>query len=311
MVAPTSVMPEPPPGAGVAPARPVDAIALARHASRVRASAEPPWLHAEVARRMAERLPVIRSEPETVLDWWAPARVGATLLASAYPRARRIAVQPGPVAGPAATAPWWSPRRWAGAASPSCAEDAVAPASAQLVWANMMLHAVPDPPAVFARWHRALAVDGFLMFSTLGPGTLEGLSALFARAGWGPALAPFVDMHDLGDQLVQAGFADPVMDQETLTLTWPDAAAALAELRTLGGNAAPGRFTGLRTPRWRQRLLQALASTAGPDGRPRLSFEIVYGHAFRPPPRARLGGETTVSVDELRQMVRSGRRPAG
>jgi hypothetical protein len=105
----------------------------------------------------------------------------------------------------------------------------------------MALHLVDDPLALMQQWHRALAVDGFLMFSTLGPGSMQGLRQVYARLGWPTPHAPFVDMHDLGDMLVHTGFADPVMDQEILTLTWPDADALLGELRTLGGNADPGR----------------------------------------------------------------------
>ncbi len=113
-------------------------------------------------------------------------------------------------------------------------------------------------------------------------------------------------MHDLGDMLVQAGFADPVMDQETLTLRWRSAAALLAELRTLGANAAPDRFDGLRTPRWRARLERALESLADADGTIGMSFEVAYGHAFKAAPRVRGGGEaTTVSLDDMRAMVRS------
>jgi malonyl-CoA O-methyltransferase len=118
-------------------------------------------------------------------------------------------------------------------------------------------------------------------------------------------------MHDLGDMLVAAGFADPVMDQERLSLTWATPEALLGELRTLGGNADPARFAGLRTPRWRARLLDALRERAGADGRITLEFELVYGHAFNPPPRAKLTGETHVPLDDLRAMVRSGRRPSG
>jgi malonyl-CoA O-methyltransferase len=117
----------------------------------------------------------------------------------------------------------------------------------------------------------------------------------------------FVDMHDLGDMLVHAGFADPVLDQETLTLHWPDAYALLAELRTLGANIAPDRYAALRTPRWRERLLSELAGLAGPDGRLRLSFEVAYGHAFKARPRARAGEPTRVSLEEMRSMVRSQR----
>src|SRR5207247_496200 len=148
-------------------------------------------------------------------------------------------------------------RRWRAAPS-ALVDNAVPDGDAQLLWANMMLHAAADPQAVFARWHRALAVDGFVMFSTLGPDTLRELRELYRACGWPAPMAELVDMHDLGDMLVHAGFADPVMDQEQITLTWATPQALLDELRTLGGNAHPQRFAGLRTPRWRERLCAAL-----------------------------------------------------
>jgi malonyl-CoA O-methyltransferase len=177
----------------------------------------------------------------------------------------------------------------------------------QLLWANMVLHGVADPQAEMQRWQRVLAVDGFLMFTTLGPGTLGGLRTLYAQQGWPSPFAPFVDMHDLGDMLLHAGFADPVMDQEQITLTWPTAEAALAELRGLGGNVALARPAGLRTPRWRARLTEQLLAVCGREGRVALDFEVVYGHAFRPAPRPRLAAETAVPLDDLRAMVRAGR----
>ena len=255
---------------------------------------------------MAERLPVIRLQPAVVLDWWSHTGGSLDVLAAAYPRSRRLAVE---AVAPLVRepAPWWSPRRWSPRDEPAQAETAVAAGSAQLVWANMMLHGVVDPQAVMAQWHRALAVDGFLMFSTLGPGSLERLRGLYRQFGWPEPFAPFVDMHDLGDMLVHAGFADPVMDQELVTLTWPDPAALLAELRTWGGNVEPRRHAALRTPRWRQRLQDALATLAGSDGRPALQVELVFGHAFRPPPRPRLAAETTVPLADLRAMVKAGR----
>jgi malonyl-CoA O-methyltransferase len=81
----------------------------------------------------------------------------------------------------------------------------------------------------------------------------------------------------------------------------------LAELRSLGGNTAPDRLRGLRTPRWRNRLERELATLAAPDGTIGLSFEIAYGHAFKAGPRMRGGEATTVSLDDMRAMVRSGR----
>jgi malonyl-CoA O-methyltransferase len=288
--------------------RAIDDVALARTQGRQARASAAPWLHAEVARRMAERLQVIRQQPETVIDWWAHAGASQALLAQVYPQARLLCVEAiAPVVEPT-RAPWWSAERWRREA-PALAEAELQPGAGQLVWANMMLHAVPDPELQMKQWRRALAVQGFLMFSTLGPDTLAGLRALYREAGWGSPHAAFTDMHDFGDMLVAAGFADPVMDQERLTLTWATPEAMLGELRTLGGNADPARFAGLRTPRWRSRLLAVLCERAGPDGRISLEFELVYGHAFNPLPRAKVIGETRVALDDLRTMARSGRRP--
>jgi malonyl-CoA O-methyltransferase len=297
----------PPPGA----ARQLDAVAVAAVSRRLARADQPPWLHAEVARRMAQRLAIIKLQPAQVLDWGGFLGAGGELLAQAYPKAQRWVVEPDAVllerSRRALQRPWWSASRWSGPAPQAVIDGAALPPGAQLVWANMLLHGVLDPPALFERWQQALAVDGFVMFSCLGPGTLRELRALYQRLGWPVPTPGFIDMHDLGDMLVQAGFADPVMDQETLTLSYDHPQALLAELRALGGNAAPGRMAGLRTPRWRERLVRELATLAGADGRIGLSFEVAYGHAFKAAPRLRAGEATTVSLADMRTMIRSGR----
>ncbi len=289
--------------------RHLDVMSVRACLRRLARAGEAPWLHGEVARRMAERLDIIRAKPEAVLEWWAFGGAGTPLLAQAYPAARRYIVEPTePLrerSRQAAAAPWWSARRWRVPATQVLSPDDVAPASVQLVWANMMLHASVDPAVLIARWQRALAVDGFVMFSCLGPGTLRELRDLYRRLGWPPAMAEFVDMHDLGDMLVRAGFADPVMDQEVLTLSWDSPQALLGELRSLGANASPDRFAGLRTPRWRDRLLSELRTMAAPDGRIHMQFEVAYGHAFKAAPRLAVNEHTTVSLDDMRAMVRA------
>lgn len=285
----------------------VDATALARTVRRLAAAGQVPWLHAEAARRMAERLPLIKVAPSVVLDWSGPAGDSRELLRSRYPRARVAAVV---ASGAAATAAMPGPRGlrrlFAAPQARPLSEDAVPAGEAELVWSNMHLHLQEDPQVPFERWHRATAVGGFLMFATLGPGSLPELRDIHRAEGWGDALAPLIDMHDLGDLLVRVGFADPVMDQERLTLTWPDADALLRELRGLGGNVSPQRHAGLRTPRWRERLLAALRAR-GAGGRPQLTFELVYGHAFRAAPRVPVRGETSVSLDDLRSSIRAAR----
>ncbi len=299
-----------PPAVANGGARAIDEVAVASVLGRMARHTQAPWLHAEVARRMAERLRVVRLQPTTVVDWWAHTGASGDLLHTVYPKARRVVVEPSDalrqLSRDAARRPWWSARRFRAGAVDVCAGEPDAGA-AQLLWANMVLHAVADPPALMARWQRALGTDGFVMFSCFGPDTLRELHALYRRQGWPAPGAPFVDMHDLGDMLIEAGFADPVMDQEHLTLTWDSPQALLAELRQLGGNASPQRFAGLRTPRWRARLHDALASLGTSDGRLGLSFEIVYGHAFKAAPRVRTGEPTTVSVQDMRAMLRAAR----
>jgi malonyl-CoA O-methyltransferase len=291
----------------------LDAAAVARTLRRLARAPSPPWLHAEVARRMAERLQIIRLQPRQLLDWWSFLGGGSELLVAAYPKARRIVVEPTPAlqerSRAAARQPWWSAGRWSGAGVDVLAESEQPPSGTQLVWANMMLPWVADPPALFARWQQLLAVDGFVMFSCLGPGTLQELRSMYVRLGWPAPATDYIDMHDLGDMLVEAGFADPVMDQETLTLRWDSAAALLTELRAWGGNTAPGRFAGWRTGRWRQCLEHELELLRGPDGKLGLSFEVAYGHAFKAPPRVRPGEVATVSLEDMRAMVRAGHGP--
>jgi malonyl-CoA O-methyltransferase len=291
-------------------ARGVDPVAAGAALARLRRNGSIPWLHGEIARRLAERLGPMRVVPRRIVEWWAGPGGGDDLLRAAYPRAERIAVEPDPawaaLRRERERKPWWS----LGAAGVVVLDQSASDAAigrAQLVWANMALHFVVDPPALFARWHAMLEVEGVALFSCLGPGTLRELRELYGARGW-PAPTPgYVDMHDLGDMLVDAGFADPVLDQETITLRWSSADALLAELHQLGGNTAPDRFAGLRTSAWRRRLVDALAERAASDGSIGLSVEVAYGHGFKPAPRLAAGAPVAVSLDEMRAMVKKPR----
>ena len=150
---------------------------------------EPPWLHHEVARRMAERLAIIRVASPEVLDWWGWLGAGAVALAQAYPGAARAggtdrgaARRSGNVARP-----WWSrwQTRWQSNAPRVLLGELAGPRAAAVGQHDAARGG--RPPALFARWQQALAVDGFVMFSCLGPGTLRELRALYERLGWGAA----------------------------------------------------------------------------------------------------------------------------
>ena len=294
----------------------LDPIAAARWQASVPTAS--PWLHEEVARRMQERLDWIKQQPASWAHW-GPVRGGLeahAAIARRYPQAACYLVEPAGANTEAATrllAParrWWSPTQWRAAPVHVGAEPP--PAAVQMVWSNMALHLTADPQALLAQWHAALATDGFLMFSCLGPDSLAALRAIYRALGWGETGSAFTDMHDWGDMLVAAGFAEPVMDMERIALTWSAPKPLLAELRGLGRNLHPERFGGLRTPQWQGRLEQALSQTLGgptTDGRLALDFEIVYGHAFKPAPRQPARADQHIGLDSMREMLRASRRP--
>lgn len=291
----------------------IDPVAAARWARN--APAQSPWLHEEVARRMQDRLQWIKLQPA---HWahWAPVRGGLeghALVARHYPAAQAWVMEPEAHlqqrSCQALHLPWWRAERWRRVAPRF---DAPADAQVQMLWANMALHMTATPQALLAQWHRVLAVDGFLMFSALGPDTLHELRGVYAALGWPPPGHAFTDMHDWGDMLVGAGFAEPVMDMERVVLTWETPARLLQELRELGVNLHPQRYAGLRTPRWKARLEAALVdhlTSEAHGGRLALTFEIVYGHGLKPLPRLALRAQSAVSLEDMRAMLHGGARP--
>ena len=158
-----------------------------------------------------------------------------------------------------------------------------------LVWSNLMLHWLDDPLPALRELHRVLEVSGLLCFATLGPDTLKELRVAAQKVGAGDTAKRFLDMHDLGDMLVASGFGDPVMDMEMITLSYPSPRAFLADQRHLGVRDALLGQQGWRE--WR-RLLAAWPQDA--VGRLPASFEIVYGHAWKPEPRQIADGRAVV-----------------
>ncbi len=271
------------------------------------------FLLREVAQRMHERLDLLRVTPQCLLDAGAGASQDALLLQARYPQAQVLACDLSPqqlVAGRDTAAQGRQAAqsvlgrvfgRWLGAREQDsvlrlAADYASLPLPAQqldMLWSNLALHWHPRPPQVFAEWRRVLRTDGVLMFSSFGPDTLRQLRDAFAAAGRGSSrVLPFVDMHDLGDMLLEAGFANPVIDMEVLTLTWQDSARLLADVRALGGNPRADRARGLTGRRAWHAMLEALPKNA--DGHYQMNIEVVYGHAFCPPPRTTREGESVV-----------------
>lgn len=301
-------------GSSDATRRSIDEGAVAAVQRRLARQTAPPWLHAEIAGRMAERLLLFKTPPRCIVDWSSFLGASAQKLTTTFPDAALIAVEPCDIlvqrSRLSLRLPWWNPRRWMAPAPDVMLESAMPSCNAQLVWANMVLHGVTDPPALMRRWHRMLSPGGFAMFSCLGPDTVRELTSVYSHLQWPAPTIGFIDMHDLGDMLVHAGYADPVMDQERLTVHWDSAPALCRDLRLLGGNVSPDRHSGLRTPRWQTALQTVLEPLRDTSGRFALTFEIVYGHAFKAETTASVPAETQIPLGEMRRLLHSARKTA-
>ena len=245
----------------------IDPRAARRRSERSAASyAGASRIEAEVGARMLERLDYVKIAPRRILDAGSgPAREAKALLRR-YPKAQFLALD---FALPRLR------RRFLEKRILVCGDIVQLPlaeGSVDLVWSNMALHWAADPQRALREFERVLAPEGLLMLSTLGPDTLKELRA---AAGAGRVHA-FADMHDLGDMLLAAGLAGPVMDMEMLTLAYAAPERLLRDLRESGQTSAlAGRPQGLAGRAFGERLRRGLGD------KPLATFEVVYGHAWK------------------------------
>lgn len=236
------------------------------------------FLHREIRERLLDRLAAIRIEPARVLDLGAGTGGAGPGLAARFPDADVLAID------------LTHAMLKAGLASPVphqtriCADAACLPLpnqSVDVIFSNLMLHHCPDPDAVLEEARRVLAVPGLFMFTTFGPHTLTELGRAWATADRHSHIAPFADMHNIGDALVRAGFTEPVIDSQMLTINYEHIDRLIADLRHAGTcNATEHRNRGLTGRVARERLFAACQALTAPDGRLPVTIEVVFGIAW-------------------------------
>lgn len=260
-------------------------------------------LQDEVCRRMLARLDYIRLEPATILD--AGSGTGNALdgLLARYRRARVIALDLALAMArrSAARRPWWRALLETGGARVAAVcgdieQLPLASESAGMIWSNLAVQWINEPQRAFAEMHRVLAPGGLILFSSFGPDTLKELRAAFRGVDRHTHVHRFIDMHDLGDRLLACGFSDPVVDMEMMTLTYADVRGLMHELKALGArNLTHGRPPGLVG----RSLLASVARNYEAfrrDGRLPATFEVIYGHAWKPRPRTSPTGRPIIDI---------------
>ena len=251
-------------------------------------------LQREVCDRLLSRLDFMTLQPERVLDVGTGTGYGLAHLRQRYAAADLWALDIAPAMLHTARSrlpqPGWAQRALSRLSPKRISQHNVlcadmdrlplADSSMNLVWSSLALQWAHDLEATLKGMHRVLAPGGLLMFATFGPDTLKELRAAFAAVDDAPHVNRFIDLHDIGDMLVNAGFASPVMEMEMLTLTYADLKALMRDLKGIGAhNAAATRKRGLLGKSAWARLEQAY-ETHRMAGRLPATFEVIYGHAW-------------------------------
>lgn len=258
-------------------------------------------LQREVCTRMLERLDYIKLQPERILDAGCGTGWGTRQLATKYPVAQLVAldIAMGMLQTARGRSGWWQKLFGGTRQIPVCGDIEALPlasGSVEMIWSNLAVQWCNDLPGAFVELRRVLKADGLLMFSTFGPDTLKELRQAFHGVDRHTHLNRFADMHDIGDMLVQAGFSEPVMDMEYLTLTYEDVRGVLHDLKAIGAhNTTAGRGQGLMGKNAWARVVENYERLRR-DGKLPATYEVVYGHAWKPQPRTTRDGAAIVQT---------------
>jgi len=257
-------------------------------------------LQREVCTRALERLDLVKLDPGAIIDAGCGTGFAAQALHKRYPRATLVGldIAPAMLRASRSRIPGW--KRWIGSSREVfvCGDNERLPIRSgcvDMLWSNLAFQWASDLTVVFAECQRVLRPGGLLMFTTFGPDTLKELRT--ACAGDGKIhVIRFIDMHDIGDMMIGAGFADPVMDMEYLTLTYADVRTLMRELKAIGAhNVAAGRSRGL-TGKRALKEIDLRYESFRQDARLPATFEVIYGHAWKPLPRMGPGGRPVIDI---------------
>ncbi len=257
-------------------------------------------LQKEVRGRLLERLDVATLNPRVALDAGCGTGHGARDLLRRYRGCQVMALD----LSEGMLAQARRQRYWLKSPAPICADAACLPLrknSVDLLFSNLMLQWCNDLDAVFREFHRVLRPDGLLSFSTFGPDTLAELRSAWTSVDGYVHVSRFLDMHDIGDALVRAGFEEPVLDVDHFRLTYASLRDLMRDLKAIGAsNAAMGRNRGL-TGRNRFRRVESAYEAHRRDGRLPATYEVVYGQAWGSGASGRRSqtGEAFVAVTDI------------
>ena len=242
-------------------------------------------LQREVSRRMLERLDLIKLKPKTILDVGAGTGFVAQGLGERYKQASIIELDMSVnmLLQSRNKTPWY--QRLFKKKMSVCGDAEHLPLadnSVDMLFSSLTIQWCNDLQKTFNEFMRVIKPGGLLMFTTFGPDTLKELRQSWAAVDQTAHVSSFLDMHDVGDMLLQARLAEPVMDVEQFTLTYEGVSSLVNDLRAIGAtNARQERTQGMTSKNDYQSMLAAYEAWRDTDNKIPASYEVIYGHAWK------------------------------
>ncbi len=246
------------------------------------------FVQQEIGTRLLERLDYLQHKPHTILDVGAGTGQLTRRLQEKYPESRVFAcdIAEGMVHYAKRKQSW---QFWKNHPHYFCADAENIPlpnGSMDLIFSNFALQWCDDLAKTFAEFKRVLSPHGMIFFSTLGPQTLIELRKSFARVDNKMHVNEFIDMHDIGDYLLNAPFSDPVIDMELVTIEYQNVRLLLKDLKGTGAHhIKTKRAAGCFSKQHYLRMIEAYEHFKQANGSFPASYEVIYGHAWQQMPR--------------------------
>ena len=259
-------------------------------------------LQREIGQRLIDRMDMIKFQPQVILDLGAGTGVATAILAKKFKKTQIFALD---FALPMLLQ---TRRRGSWLRRPRCIcgdmeQLPLADQTVDFIYSNAALQWSNDLEATFSEFKRVLKPGGLLMFTTFGPDTLQELRASWAAVDGTTHVTPFPDMHDVGDAMMRAGLAEPVMDIDQMALTYETVAALMKDLKSLGAhNVTRFRHRGLTGKARMRGMIEAYEQFRQNDRLP-ATYEVIYGHAWASTEQS-AQRKRSVSVDQLRQSLK-------
>lgn len=229
-------------------------------------------LQQEVARRLDQKLEVCSIQPQVVLDLGAGTGLLSEQLSQRFANTQLICLDF------AQASLKNNPSEYKLCANAQ--QLPLADNSVDLITSSLMMQWCDDLAQLFSECFRVLKDDGLILFSTFGPDTLKELKKSWAVVDNEPHVNDFIDMHDIGDQLMQNGFQSPVMEMEMLTLTYEKVIDLLKDLKFIGAQSVPKRTKAL-TGKDKFKQMIEMYEHYRQDGKLPATYEVLYGHAWK------------------------------